>query len=227
MHGVGVMAGVRYLDLDQQLGRVVALGVRDLGDPVTVLVEDAGVEDLVLGGAPVPARAFRAEPVVRERRLRVVVAPGVPGVARHGVGVPPVLLDVLAVVALRPGEPERPLFEEGIPAVPQREADAQVLVDVAEPGEAVLTPPVSPRPSVIERQVVPGVTVFAVVLTDGAPLPLADIGSPRVPRASLLQPVLELAETGNPIPFCSHTGTLSPPPGQDGGEVATTLRRWS
>jgi hypothetical protein len=57
-----------------------------------------------------------------------------------------VLLDVLAVVALRPGQPEQPLLEERVPAVPQRKTDAEVLVDVAEPGEAVLAPPVSAGP---------------------------------------------------------------------------------
>src|SRR6185437_561241 len=201
---LSLVAGVRHLDLEQQLGRVVALGVRDVGDPVAVLVEDTGVEDLVLRTAPVPARALRAQLLVRKRGVRVVVAPRVPGVARHGVGVPPVLLDVLAVVALRPGQPEQPLLEKGIPAVPQRETDAEVLVDVAEPGQAVLAPPVSAGPGVIERQVVPRVAVLAVVLADRAPLPLADVGPPCVPRAGLLQPVLKLAESGYPVALNGH-----------------------
>src|SRR6185437_12241549 len=201
---LSLVAGVRHLDFEQQLGRVVALGVRDVGDPVAVLVEGAGVEDLVLRAAPVPARSLRAQLLVRKRGVRVVVAPRVPGVARHGVGVPPVLLDVLAVVALRPGQSEQPLLEEGIPAVPQRETDAEVLVDVAEPGEAVLAPSVSAGPGVIERQVVPRVAVLAVVLADRAPLPLADVGPPRVPRAGLLQPVLQPAESGYPVTLDGH-----------------------
>ena len=77
----------------------IGLGVVDLDDPVAVVVEHAGVEQLVLRVELAPPAVLGDQVVVRERRLRVVVAPAVPGVAGHGVEVPPVLLDVLAVVA--------------------------------------------------------------------------------------------------------------------------------
>ncbi len=54
------------------------------------------------------------ELLVRERRLRVVVAPAQQRVARQPLEVPPVLLDVLAVVALRPGQPEHPLLQDRV-----------------------------------------------------------------------------------------------------------------
>jgi hypothetical protein len=42
-----------------------------------------------------------------------------------------------AVVALRAGQPEQPLLEEGVAPVPQREPEAEPLLDVAEPGQRV------------------------------------------------------------------------------------------
>ena len=100
----------------------VGLRVVDLDDPVAVVVEDAGVEQLVLRLELRASPVLDDQVVVRERRLRVVVAPAEPGAAGHGVEVPPVLLDVLAVVALAVGQPEHPLLEDRVPPVPQREA---------------------------------------------------------------------------------------------------------
>ena len=201
--GFGLRAGVGDLDGHQQVIRA-GLGVVHFGDPVPVVVERAGVEQLVLGLVPVTAGIGVDQVLIGVRALRVVVAPPVPGVAGHGVQVPPVLLDVLAVVALRAGQPERALLQDRIPPVPQRQPQAQPLLDVAEPGQAVLTPPVGLGPGVVVRQVIPRVAVGAVVLPDRAPLPLAHVRSPPVPLAALAQPVLQMAEILRP-------GSLSAP----------------
>src|SRR6185369_11017158 len=92
--------------------------------PVLVAVERAGIQQLVLGLVAVPAGVDVDQLLVREGLLRVVVPPPVPRVAGHGVQVPPVLLDVLAVVALRAGEPESPLLQDRVAPVPQRQAQA-------------------------------------------------------------------------------------------------------
>src|SRR5438093_1184368 len=135
-----------------------------------------------------PQEAFPYQDLVRERLLRIVETPPVPRVAGKGVQVPPVLLHVLAVVALRTGEPERPLLQDRVAPVPQRQAQAQPLVDVAEAGQPVLAPPVRAGPRVIVGQVIPRVAVGAVVLSDRAPLPLTDIWPPPVPLPGLQQP---------------------------------------
>src|SRR5580704_8798532 len=111
--------------------------------------------------------------------------------ARDRVQIPPVLLDVLAVIALRPGQPEGPLLQDRVAAVPQRQPQAQPLLDVTEPGQAVLTPPVRPGPGMIVRQVIPRLPVRAVVLPDRPPLPLADVRPPPIPVTRLAKPVLE------------------------------------
>src|SRR6266536_278737 len=72
-------------------------------------------------------------------------------------GPPPVVLDVLAMIALGAGQAERVLLQDRVaPVVPQRQSRAPPLPDVAEPGQAVLAPPAGARPRVIVRRVVPG-----------------------------------------------------------------------
>src|SRR4051812_45366219 len=89
----------------------------DLDDPVAVVVEDAGVDELVLGLGLRASRVRANEVLVWEPRLRVVVAPAQPGVAGHRVEIPPVVLHVLAVIALGARQPEHPLLDDRVHAV--------------------------------------------------------------------------------------------------------------
>ena len=155
----------------------------DLDDPVPVVVERTRVEQLVLGVVLPSAAVLGPKILVGERGLRVVVAPAVPGVAGDGVEVPPVVLDVLTVVGLGPGQPERPLLEDRVAPVPQRQTQAQPLLAVAEAGQAVFAPAVGLGAGVVMRQVVPRLAIGAVILPDRAPLALAQIRTPRLPGA--------------------------------------------
>src|SRR5262249_16706789 len=153
----------------------------DLDDPVAVVIEDAGVQQLVLGvELPAPA-VLGEEVVVRERRLRIVVPPAVPRVARRRVEVPPVLLGVLAVVPLLARAPEDPALQDRVRPVPGRKAEAESLLDVAEAGQAVLAPAVGARARMVVREVLPCRAARAVVLAHGSPLPLAHVRAPQVP----------------------------------------------
>ena len=102
-------------------------------------------------------------------------------VARGRVEVVVDLLDVLAVVALRPGQPEEPLLEDGIGAVPQRQGEAQPAAVVADAEQAVLAPAVRARTGVVVRERCPRRAVGGIVLADGAPLALGEIRTPAVP----------------------------------------------
>src|SRR5205085_2492710 len=95
------------------------------------------------------------EPAVGKLRLRIHVPPAHPGVRRGRVEVPPVLLDVLAVVALGPGQTEGPLLQDRVAPVPQGEREAQDLAVVADTCEPVLVPAVGPGASVVVREEVP------------------------------------------------------------------------
>ena len=209
VQGGRLRSGVGHLHGHQQVIGA-GLGVVHLGDPVPVVVERPGIQQLVLRLLAVTRPVRVDEVLIGERALRVVITPPVPRVARQRVQVPPVLLHVLAVVALRPGQPERPLLEDRVLAVPQGQPQAQPLLHIAEPGQPILPPAVGPGPRVIMRQVIPRLAVRAVVLAHRAPLPLADIRSPLVPLARLAQPVLQPPEPIHPIPLSTHGRPLSP-----------------
>ena len=194
---VGLGAGVGDLHGEEDV-EGIALRVVRLDDPVAIVVEDARVQQLELGIELRAGGVLVDESRVGELRLRIVVAPPVPRMARRRVEVPPVLLGVLAVVALVAREAEDPLLQDRVAAVPEREAEAEALLDVAEPGEPVLSPSVCARAGIVVREVLPRRPVRAVVLAHGAPLPFAHVRAPEVPVARLAQPVLELPESLDP-----------------------------
>ena len=133
------------------------LGVLDEDVEVAVVVEDAGVEQLVLhlvAGAP----AVRLHQIgVGIGRLRVLVEVLHVRVRRRAVEVEVVLLHVLAVVAFAVGQPEEPLLEDRILAVPQGQREAEALLVVGDAGEAVFAPAVGARAGLVVGEVVPGV----------------------------------------------------------------------
>ena len=75
----GRLVGSLVADHDphQDVGRI-RLCVMDLDDPVAVVVEDAGIEQFVLGLELGAAGVLLDQLLVRERRLRVVIAPAQP-----------------------------------------------------------------------------------------------------------------------------------------------------
>src|SRR3569832_1992854 len=91
------------------------------------------------------------------------------------------LLHVLAMVALRIREPEEPLLQDRILAIPQRERHAPAQRVVAESGNAVFAPTLRAAARMVVRKVVPGCAVRTVVLAYGAPLALAEVRSPALP----------------------------------------------
>jgi len=81
-----------------------------LGDPVSVAVERPGIQQLVLGFLAAAGPVLIDQILIGVGGLRIVIAPPVPGVAGQRVEIPPVFLDVLAVIALGAGQAERTLL---------------------------------------------------------------------------------------------------------------------
>ena len=176
---------VRRRDADDEVVRgPLGVGHVDVGE--TVVVEHAGVEQLELGLVTGAAPGLHAQLLVGVTRVRVAVAPDEQAVRRCGVQRPPVLFRVLAVVALAVGDAVEALLQDRVTLVPQGHREAQVLPAVAEPREPVLAPAVGAGVGVLEREAPPSVTVGAVVLAHGAPLPQRQVGAPAPPvrRAS-------------------------------------------
>src|SRR5262249_54854093 len=93
--------------------------------------------------------------------------------------------------ALAVGQAEQALLQDRVRAVPQRQGEAQVLLIVADAGEAVLAPPVGAGARLVVAEVVPRIAGLAVVLAHGAPLSLADVRSPLPPRDAALASLLQ------------------------------------
>ena len=176
----------------------VLLGVFDLDVEVPVVVEDAGVEKLVLGAFAVAGLVFANQLLIRESALGILVQPLHVRVARDVVEVEVVLLHILAVVAFPGDHAEQPLLENGIALVPECEGETQHLITVGDAGESVLAPPVGLRARMRVREVSPGVSVRRIVLAHRAPGALGDVGSPVAPGGEtvLLSQALVFARHG-------------------------------
>ena len=183
-------AAIVHADLDQE---VFWAGLRVLDEhiEVAILIEDTGVEQLVLEVLPAPATVGRDQLVVGVRRLRVLVEVLHERVGRRRIQVEVVLLDVLAVVALAVGETEEALLENGVLAIPQGEREAEQLTVVGDSREAVLTPAVGPRARVVVAEIAPGIARLAVVLAHRAPLSFAQVGAPAPPGLLALPCLLQ------------------------------------
>src|SRR4029453_3291523 len=142
----------------------------------------AGVEKLVFEFLAAPAAVGLDEIPIRELALRILVEVFHVRMRRRTVDVEVVLLHVLAVVALAVGQAEQPLLEDRVALVPERDRKAQPLLVVGDAPEAILPPSVRARARLVVREVAPGIAVLAVVLADGAPLPLTEVGAPFLPR---------------------------------------------
>src|ERR1051326_7336810 len=177
---------------------LVRLGDLDLDVEVAVVVERAGVDQLVLRLARA-ARAVALDQVdVRERALRILVEHPLVGVARQRVDVEVTLLHVLAVVPLGRHEAEVALLENRIALVPERHRPAEDLVAIRESGDAVLAPAIGLEAREVVREKAPGVAVRAVVLAHGAP------GAVREVRAPLAPPGERVRAAAEALPFRVH-----------------------
>ncbi len=196
----GIRAAVGHADPDDDvIGRRLGVFHDDVEE--AVLVQRARVLELVLGVVAGPARVLLDQRLVREAALRIAVQRLEVRARRRRVEVRIDLLDVLAVVALRPAQPEQPLLQDRIDPVPERQGQVQPSELVADPEEPILAPAVGARPGVVMRQVGPRRAVRGVVLPHGAPLAIREVWTPASPRdpgvARLAQPsslrILEIA----------------------------------
>ena len=100
---------------------------------------------------------------------------------RRRIEVEVILLHVLAVIAFISRQAEQAFFQDGIAPIPQRQREADPLVAVADPADAVFSPAIGARARMVVREIFPGRPVRAVIFADGAPLPLGEIRSPALP----------------------------------------------
>src|SRR5205814_1168552 len=89
---------------------------------------------------------------------------------------------------------EQAFLQDRVLSVPKRQRETEALFVIGKAGQTVFAPAVGARTGLVVAEVVPGVAAFAVVLADGPPLALAEVGSPLFPGevslASLLKSVM-------------------------------------
>src|SRR5215831_14843275 len=93
-----------------------------------------------------------------------------------------VLLNVFAVVALAIGESKKAFFQNRVCSIPKSEGKAQRLLIIANASESVFSPTIGARASLIVREIIPSISVSAVIFANGSPLTFAEIGPPFFPR---------------------------------------------
>ena len=158
------------------------LGVLHEDVEVAVFREDAGIEQFVLRLQLRAGAVGLDQIVIGVGQLRVLVEPLHVGVGGRRVQVVVVLLDVFAVVALGAGQAEEPLLDDRVLTVPEGQSKTKQLVLIGEAGQPIFARTVGAGAGLIVGEVVPRVPVGAVVLAYRAPLALAQVGSPLLPR---------------------------------------------
>src|ERR1039457_6903458 len=148
---------------------------------VAVLAESAGINQFVFGILTRALCILADEFVVGKWHLRIFVQELQIGTRRSGVEIVVILFYVLTVIPFAIREPEKPLLQDRVLFVPERESETDALVAIADAADSVLSPAIGARTRMIVRQIVPRVAVRAVVLADRAPLPLGKIWPPALP----------------------------------------------
>src|ERR1700730_8887321 len=101
---------------------------------------------------------------------------------RRAIEVEVIFLDIFAVVGFAVRQTEHSFFKDGVFAVPKGHAETQQLLLIADAGKTILTPVIGAGSGLVVGEIVPRISIFAVVLANRTPLPLTKVGSPFSPR---------------------------------------------
>lgn len=148
MQGSRVWPAISGRNLDEEVFWP-GLGVFEKDIEVTLLVKDPGVQQLELEILVAAAAVLLDQPLIGIGGLGIFVQHPHVAVSGCAVQVEVYFLDVFAVVPLRPGQAEQPLFEDRVLAVPAGESETQVLLAVADTREPVLSPAVHPAAGMV------------------------------------------------------------------------------
>src|ERR1700750_2500092 len=169
-----------HADLEQDVVRRL-LGIFDENVKIAIFIEDACIQQLIFHVVPVTSLVRLDQIIVRIRRLRILVQILHVGMRGRTVEVEVVLLYVFSVVALAIRQAEQTFFENGVFAIPKGDAEAQQLHIVADAGETIFTPVIGARSGLVVSEIVPRISILAVIFANGSPLPLTQVGSPLSP----------------------------------------------
>src|ERR1035441_6248986 len=175
--GGGGAPGYPFLTNAEGVGG--GFGIFDEDVEVAVLVKNSCVEQFILE-CPVHA-VLVYEFYIRELALRILVKHPHVTMCRSVVEVKPVLLYIFAVISFLVGKAKHPLLQNGITTIPEGKAKDQQLISVTNSRDGVFTPPVRLAARHVVAEIVPGLSIGAVVCADRSPGALTDVGPPFSP----------------------------------------------
>ena len=180
VEGCGFVPPVGDGELPEQ---VVGAALGDFLEDVEVgvAVEEAEVGELEFAEEFVAPAVFLDELGVGVAGVGVFVEAFGVGVGGGGVEVVVALFDVLTVAAPLPAEAEEALFEDVVLAVPKGGRHADAALAVGSSPEPVFAPAVGAAACLVVGEILPAFLVAGVVLPDGAPLALGEVGAPAFP----------------------------------------------
>ncbi len=172
-------------DLDQNIFRR-GLGIFHEHIEIAVLIEYARIHELEFLLTLSPLAIFFDELVVREGRLGIFVQVLHVGMRRRRIEVEVILLHVLAMIAFMARQPKQAFLQNMIAPIPKRQREANPLMAVANPPDAVLPPAIRARPCHVVRKIFPRGSARTVILANRSPLPLGEIRPPALPMLGSL-----------------------------------------
>jgi hypothetical protein len=181
--GLGTAVGRRQANKDVVR---IDLGVFDYDIEVALVAEKAQVPQFDFRIALGTAGIHRHQLVVGKRALRITVKHPHIGMGGSIVDVEINFLHVFAVRPLRSRHAKEPLLQDGVPPVPKRKGQTEPLLEIANSTDAILAPAIGARPSVIVREIIPGIAVGAVIFPHRSPGALRQIRPPQMPALVLV-----------------------------------------
>ena len=185
MDGSCLGAAIRGADADENVFRG-DLGIFHDDIEITALIKDAGIYELIFQIVLAAPAIFFQQLLVGICGVRIFVEILHVGVRRSVVQVEVILFHVFAMIAFMDCETEHAFFENGIVSIPESDGKAEILVTIANAGDAIFIPTVGTRAGVIVREIAPGVATLAVILANSAPSALRQERSPTIPVAFAL-----------------------------------------
>src|SRR5205823_1305314 len=115
------------------------------------------------------------QPIIWIRFLRIFIEHLHVGMRRRGIQIVINFLYILTMIAFIVGESKISFLDDGIFFIPESQCKAKQLFMITNAGNAFLSPPVAFASCFVVANVIPGVSIGAIVFPNGSPLAVAEV----------------------------------------------------